>query len=317
MITRCLIVSSPGKKGHERQARGVAGRLGAQSTVCPANEVAADLRLAQDHDLVLCAGRQSIPVGRQLATARHGDRRPVVAVLQPVRWRPGAFDLMWAPAHDRARSKLIRPRAFVETLTAPCVVTRDEMAEAAKTLGETLDWGPPPHVGVLIGGKSRAHRFEKAEIEDLASRLAAFAKTHEARLLVTTSPRSPADAAKLIRARIGEDHLVFDPRNPGPLDPGLVYPAILGRAGTFIVTSDSFAMMSEAVFTQKPVYGWRVPGGKPKFERFFRGLEEKGALRWFDGGLATWSYEPLDAAQTIADALVPMLDLASASKERI
>ncbi|MEO1105898.1 MAG: ELM1/GtrOC1 family putative glycosyltransferase, partial [Pseudomonadota bacterium] len=88
-------------------------------------------------------------------------------------------------------------------------------------------------------------------------------------------------------------------------------------ASAFIATNDSFAMMSEAVFTGKPLYGWRLPGGKAKFERFYRGLEAHGALRWFDGSLERWNYPPLDAAATIADALAPKLGLASVAKERI
>ncbi|MEM8665168.1 MAG: ELM1/GtrOC1 family putative glycosyltransferase, partial [Pseudomonadota bacterium] len=295
-----MIIASPRKKGHERQAAALAERLGCDTTVRLAADVARDIAAAAAYDLVLAAGRQSISVAR--VVARNGG--PVVVVLQPVLWRAGLFDLIWAPAHDRAARKMHGRFNLVETLTAPCAVTPQAMSSGASALSD-IDLGPPPHVGVLIGGRSRSHRFGTAETEELAARLAAFAKTHEATLLVTTSRRTPAAAAPVIAQRLGPGHLVFDAHQPGGRNAATLYPGILGLASAFIVTNDSYAMMSEAAFTGKPIYGWRLPGGKAKFERFYTSLQDHGALRWFDGSLENWHYPPLDAAATIADALAP------------
>ncbi len=313
---RCLVISSPGKKGHMRQAQAVAARLGAVTTTVEAPRARRDVAQA-DYDVVIAAGRQAIAPARRIAKRRTGPR-PVVAVLQPVIWHPADFDLIWAPSHDRAARRLAARTPLVETLTAPSAVTAADMAEAAAELGAVLTSAAPPYVGVLVGGPSRAHRFARAEVEELATRLGAFATAHDVRILLTTSQRSPAGAAALFREVLpAPGHFVFDAADPGQLSPSRVFAAILGLAEVFVVTEDSVAMMSEAAATGKPIYGWHLPGGKAKFDRFHRGLEAHGALRWFDGGYERWNYPPLDAAGAIAEALLPRLDLAEGSNDRI
>lgn len=211
---------------------------------------------------------------------------------------------------------------MVETLTAPSAVTEAAMTQMAQRLAQALPLAGPPFVGVLVGGPSRAHRFGRPEAEELASRLGAFAQAHDATMLVTTSRRTPAGTADAIRRSLpGADHVVFDANAGTGLPEGIaaddLFAAILGLAGTLVATNDSVAMLSEAVATGKPVYGWRLPGGKARFERFYEGLVDHGALRWFDGELSSWSYPPLDAAGAIAEELKARLDLAQAAKQRI
>lgn len=299
-----------------RQAQAVAARLGAQTTTVEAPQVTT-AEAVDRYDLVIGAGRQAIAPARRIARARTG-RRPVVAVLQPVLWRPSDFDLIWAPEHDHAARRLFGRVPLVETLTAPSAVTAQDMAEAAAELDATLGRAGAPTVGVLVGGPSRAHRFGRAEADELATRLGAFATAHDVRILLTTSQRTPAGAADAFRKVLeAPGHFVFDAAAPGGRDPSRVFAAILGLAAAFVVTEDSVAMMSEAAATGKPLYGWHLPGGRAKFERFYKGLEAHGALRWFDGGFERWRYPPLDAAGTIAEALLPALDLADRKSERI
>jgi mitochondrial fission protein ELM1 len=63
-------------------------------------------------------------------------------------------------------------------------------------------------------------------------------------------------------------------------------------------------MVSEAVSTGKPVYLWPLPGGSAKFDRFHDGLQEHGAVRWFDGSLDRWRYPRIDATERIAEEIV-------------
>ena len=46
-------------------------------------------------------------------------------------------------------------------------------------------------------------------------------------------------------------------------------------------------------------------------------LADHGALRWFDGSLDCWSYPPLDAAGTLAEALRPAIALPAVAGDRI
>lgn len=316
MMIRCLVITSPGKKGHMRQAQAVALALNSEITLLPAASVCRENDF-ENYNVVIASGRQSIAPARRIARGRKG-RRPVVAVLQPVVWRPSDFDLVWAPFHDRARRHLFGRAPLVETLTAPSAVAPQEMADAAEELAPLLAGSGPPYVGVLVGGPSRAHRFGRPEVEELATRLGAYAAAHETTMLLTTSNRTPAYAAEIFRKVLPPPHFVFDAAAAAPpMAPSRAYAAILGLANSFIVTEDSVAMMSEAAATGKPIYGWHLPGGKARFERFHRGLEEHGALRWFDGSADRWHYPPLNAARTIADALRPLLDLEDSSEDRI
>lgn len=304
-MKECLIIAARGKKGHERQAVAVAMRLGLAPIIVEVEDGSPRPRVSPDVALVLAAGRQAIAAARAIARL---PGRPPVAVLQPVR-RPREFDLVWAPLHDRG---LFAPRdGRLETLTAPSAVTAEERVAGARWLdGRTGSVRP---VGVLVGGATGSHRFGVAEAEQLAVRLVAFADTHGATLAVTTSRRTGATATAILRARLaqpGSRHLLVDGALAGA---SLAYGGIIERATAFIATSDSVAMLSDAATTGKPILGWRLPGARSKFERFYRGLAAHGALRWFDGRLEYWTYRPLDAAAVIADALRPMLLLPDAA----
>jgi hypothetical protein len=235
--------------------------------------------------------------------ARAPAPRPLVAVLQPVAWRPGRFDLVWAPLHDRHAVPLARGRRL-ETLTAPSAVTEAERREGAARLLALAPSGARPRVGVLVGGPSRSHRFGAAEAEELAARLAALSVAHEAMLLVTTSPRTGPEVTRILRERLAHTpHLFVDAAATGPVEPSLAYAGVLEAADALVVTTDSFAMLSDAATTGKPIHGWRLPGGRAKFETLYQGLVVHGAMRWFDGTLAAWSYPALDAAAVVAEAL--------------
>jgi mitochondrial fission protein ELM1 len=306
-MTGYLILAARGKKGHARQALAVARRLGGDTIVREVDGDGDPPDLPPGVELVLAAGRQSIAPAR--AIARRRGPRPVVAVLQPVAWRARCFDVVWAPLHDRLKAPLARGKRL-ETLTAPSAVTPTDRREGARLLADGSAALPRPLVGVLVGGASRAHRFGRVEAEDLAARLSAFAACHETGLLVSTSPRTGPQVTAVLRERLAHTpHLFVDaaaPRDDAP-DPSLAYAGILERADAFIVTTDSFAMLSDAATTGKPIHGWRLPGGRAKFETLYRGLVAHGAMRWFDGGLSPWHYEPLDAAAVVADAVAARL----------
>ncbi|GAB5377340.1 MAG: hypothetical protein AcusKO_38020 [Acuticoccus sp.] len=299
-----------------RQAMAISSRIGAH-TIHASSATIGNVANIQYSDVVIAAGRQSIAPARRLARRRDGPL-PFVVVLQPVLWRPGDFDLLWAPTHDRAQ-RIVRGRVpLVETVTAPSTVTAHDMQAAAEALSPALAELTGPYVGVLVGGPSSAYRFGPAETAEFANRLAAFANAHDVSVLVSTSGRTPPGAAAVFRRTLPAGrHFVFDAAEPGGLEPSDAYAAILGLSDHFVVTSDSFAMMSEAAATGKPIYGWRLPGGKAKFDRFHDSLVAHGALRWFDGDLERWRYPPIDSAGTIAAAVRTGLDLADRTTQRI
>ena len=319
-MPRCLIVAAPHKVGHTRQAIAVAQRLGRDAIIRPSHDPELG-RGAIEADVVLAAGRESIGPARRIVRQRNasGATLPIVAVLQPVVWRSGAFDLIWAPAHDRHPLGLGRSANRIETLTAPSAIDTGTMAAALEAVATMAAFAAPAvrAVGVLLGGPSRAYRFDVPEADELASRLSAFAETHDVRLLLSASRRTPAVVVRRLAERLGSRHTVFDPSRDWGVDTSTIHAAILGRCEAFVVTADSVAMLSEACATGRPVFAWPLPGGRAKFDRFHAGLIAAGAMRWFDGNDARWTYPPLDAAQVIARALEERLGLLADAPHRI
>lgn len=256
---------------------------------------------------MLGAGRQAIAPARRVA--RRTGPRPIVAILQPVVWRPSDFDLVWSPRHDRRWvDRLLPPR--LETLTAPSAVDAQALHEGAALLRPRLAPGRRA-VGVLVGGTNAAHVFTEEEARTLAARLAAFARRHDAALLVSTSPRTGLTQTAALRDALGQAPHLFVDGTVG--DTGTAYAGILALADAFVVTADSVAMLSDAATTGKPIAGWRMGTSRRRFERFYSSLIEYGALRWFDGEFPGWTYPPQDAAEQIADVLRPRLGLFDAA----
>ena len=70
-----------------------------------------------------------------------------------------------------------------------------------------------------------------------------------------------------------------------------------------VVTADSVNMTGECCATGRPVYVFTPSGGKAKFHRFHRQLEEWGATRPLPEiveRLSGWTYAPIDSTAVIA-----------------
>ncbi|MEM7693378.1 MAG: ELM1/GtrOC1 family putative glycosyltransferase [Pseudomonadota bacterium] len=286
----CIILATPRKIGHRRQAEAIAHQLTDAVTIVPADMAPA----RADGHVVIAAGRQALAPAARLS----GRARAIVA-LQPVMLRRSAFDVIWAPAHDRVVPPLPAQKS-VRTITAPSMVTCARAAAAAGEVRARFQLQDGPIVGVLVGGPSRAHRFGLSEAQELADRLSALRETFDVQLLATTSGRTPPAVTAHLVERLGAAS-VFDAA--GDPEAGTVLAGLLGLSAAVVVTADSFAMLSDAASVGTPILGWRLPGGKAKFDRFYTALIDHGALRWFDGELSTWDYPPLDAARTVADKI--------------
>lgn len=115
---------------------------------------------------------------------------------------------------------------------------------------------PGPKTAVIVGGNSGSCRFTPESAADLAAQANAHAKNQEGSLLVTTSSRTPKDAADRLIAALDVPHAAYRwdataTRNP--------YFGFLALADDFLVTSDSASMAAEAISTGKPVRLFDVP----------------------------------------------------------
>jgi mitochondrial fission protein ELM1 len=116
--------------------------------------------------------------------------------------------------------------------------------------------------------------------------------------MITPSRRTPAEVTAYVReATDGLARLFWDGEGENP------YPHFLAHADCFIAPADSVNMCGEPCATGKPVYVFEPEGGSAKFKRFHEALRRHGATRPLPAGsekLETWSYPPLNSAETIA-----------------
>jgi mitochondrial fission protein ELM1 len=256
-----------------------------------------DSLLAPWPDLLIATGRPSILPSLYVKGQSQG-RTFTVQLQDPVSLRH-RFDRIVVPAHDG--------------LAGPNVIVMDgalHRLSPAKLEAEAARWRdrfaaiPQPRLAVLLGGNNSRYTLGQEEMARLADQLAALASQGFG-LLVTPSRRTDEAAVATLRAKLSRtDAYIWDGEGDNP------YMAILGSADAIIVTCDSVNMITEAASTGKPVHVVQLPpagrrGGseRDKFVRFHRKLEQDGRLRFFDGSIQRWSYEPLREMERVASLI--------------
>ena len=295
------MVVSDGRRGIENQALGLAEAV---ARLTP-------MRLLTVHvprtgripdpgpiapDLWIGCGQAAL---RALGAHRRAFPRTRFVYVQDPKGGEERFDLIVAPAHDRARG-----RNVLETLGSPNRVTPERLAAAAHdpAFKAEIDALPGPRAAVLIGGSSKRHRFTEAVGAYLLERLADLLD-QDVSLMITVSRRTPERFAAQLKAGFGEEArvLIHDGEGPNP------YFAWLARADWIFVTEDSTNMLTEAAATGKPVYRLALEGGAGKFDRLCQALEAHGAARPWLGRLDRWAYARLDETERAARAVLEML----------
>jgi mitochondrial fission protein ELM1 len=241
-------------------------------------------------DVVIATGRQSIPYLR--AIRRKAGLPVYTIVLQDPKTGAGTADLVWVPAHDRLRGPNV-----VTTPTAPHPFTPERLAALRAVMPPAIAALPGPRIAVILGGKNGIYKFTDACDDRLQASLASLAALG-ASFLITPSRRThPRLMRKVDEATASAPRILYSGDGPNP------YADFLAHADMLVVTADSVNMCGEAAATGKPVYVFTPSGGSPKFERFHAALAAHGATRPLSVHLArleTWTYAPLQAADTIA-----------------
>ncbi|WP_199099044.1 mitochondrial fission ELM1 family protein [Dyella sp. ASV21] len=221
--------------------------------------------------IAIGCGRQAALYTRMLRALSQG-RSYTVQILDP-RIRPGLWDLVIAPQHDRLSGRHVwQPLGSLNPVDDAWL--RDGR-DADPGLGEL----PSPRVGVLLGGPRKGVRFDEAYIDQLTSHLLARHHREGGSLLVLASRRTPRPLVEAMRQRlIGIPGLVWSGRDDG----GNPYAGVLGWADRLVVTPDSVNMLSEACAVGCPVHTFVLGTLPTKLERFHLALREGGWLHAID-----------------------------------
>lgn len=112
--------------------------------------------------------------------------------------------------------------------------------------------GAEPLVAVLVGGDGAGYRFREEDWQAMAAWLKVLVEVRGARLLLTTSRRTGAEAEQWLKQSLPPACLaqaVWWSEAPQP-----VVRDFLGRASAVVVTEDSLTMVAESIYSRRPVY---------------------------------------------------------------
>lgn len=227
-------------------------------------------------DLVIGASRRAAPLARWIKK-QSGGRSRLVHLLHtqaPLHY----FDLVVTTAQYR-----LPERANVLHNLLPLNAARTEVLESSAAQWRArLEHLPRPWIAVLVGGNTASYRLDASTARELAQFTSRMARETGGSLLISSSPRTPPDAADALLAAVESPAYVYRWQPNKNENPYLAYLALADR---FIVTADSASMLAEACSTGRPVelFGWRRQRREPK--RLPRALP---ASQKFEEALIGW-----------------------------
>ena len=197
-------------------------------------------------DAVIAVGRRTAPIAVWIKRQSEGCTR-LIHLGRP-RFPLDRFDLVittpqYALPDGRNVVKALLP--LTDALTIP----------DAETWQQRFADLPRPWTGVLVGGAIFPFRFSRAEALDLAGKLKAYRQQDKGSLLVSTSPRTGQDVARILADAVGSAGYVHR-WTKGAENP---HRFILSAADRFIVTEDSASMLAEACRSRRPVEVYELP----------------------------------------------------------
>lgn len=314
---------SDGRAGIERQTLAVAEALAAEVPVArtvlrltpgppqlwlppglwpmPLAALPAEQRARLAHpwpDVWIGCGRRSVPYGLRVRGWSGGET--LVVQLQDPQVNPARFDLVVPPRHDGLSGANV-----ISTFGAPVWYSEAAIAAARAQIPNLDPPGAAPRLIVIVGGTSKRHSLGPARAQALVSELERVAALG-ARLWITTSRRTPAQAVGALRAcaaRLGARFFATEAEDgPNP------YLAWLASADAALVTEDSTNLITDALFFGLPVNLLRLDGGDARFDAFHSALQQAG-LASFEPwtALPTTRPEPVRDARDVARAILDRL----------
>lgn len=239
--------------------------------------------------VAIALGRTSVPYLRAL---RRRSPQTFTLLMLDTRAGRNAADVIWVPQHDRLRGPNV-----ITTLTAPHSITPERLAELRRTMPADIAALPAPRIAVIVGGKNAVYDFGEGDAQRFAASLRSLGAAG-ASFMITPSRRSPEHLIDALEAATRDfPRLLWKGEGENP------YPNFLAHADALVVTADSVNMTGEAASTGRPVLVFTPVGGSDKFRRFHAALAAHGATRPLPDhvdAIPTWSYAPLNSAETIA-----------------
>ena len=187
-------------------------------------------------DLVITIGRRMSMVALWIKEQSQGHTK--IALIGPPKRMLDRFDLAVASVQYRlpASPNLLRINFPLQRIDIAAI--RAE-ANAWRAEFEPLR---RPLIAVMVGGRTKAVRFDETVAQQLAAGIADLAAREKGTLIVTTSRRTPDPVIAVLERRLPPGSILHRWSSGGARNP---YRALLGLADRFVVTSDSVSMLME------------------------------------------------------------------------
>ncbi len=219
-------------------------------------------------DIIIACGRRSIAAA--LALKAQAPKKIFLAYIHHPRINFNLFDMVIPSYHDAVSGKNVYP-------TGPSLhrVTIETLNEARKKF--PFPELSRPLLSVLIGGNRRSHRMKLAIADEAGKQLQQLSKKFG--IALSFSRRTPYGAwLGFIRHLRGCHNIyIWDETTENP------YFGMLAQADAILVSAESVSMISEAIFTGKPVYLLELPGKSRRFDYFHQWLYDNNYCRPFHG----------------------------------
>lgn len=192
-------------------------------------------------DVTISAGHRSVPVVRALRHRSRGRTRSIHVGFPRI--SPGHFDLVITTAQYPIpdHPKLLR---------LPYALTRAATSSADPASMGLLADLPRPRQLLLVGGPALFWKLDDMRLLETLSNMIEEAARDGGSVLVTTSPRTPPHVKDQLARRLQASGVPSLLAAPGKAPP---YSALLEAADSIRVTADSVAMVSDSIWTHKPL----------------------------------------------------------------
>ena len=233
-------------------------------------------------DILLTCGRDAIPIS--LAIKKLSNNRTFTVHTQHPRIDFGHFDMIIAPEHDNIKGPNV-----ISSKWALHKITTAKLEKSRTEFQDMFAKYQPPYQIVLIGGNTNKYQMPINAMTHLINNIEDIKSKTQGSILVTPSYRTDRDQLSQLVDHFKDNNQVYvhdlnNKHNP--------YITMLAIAENIFVTDDSVNMISEACYTEKPVYILKMLGQsdltKPKI--FTNQLVAEGIVRYYQSKIEQWKY---------------------------
>ena len=203
------------------------------------------------------------------------------------------FHLLVIPQHDRINGKnLLLSNGAIHHITPRLL--KENKKHFCKKFSEL----PRPIAGVLIGGSSKAYKFDQPSSERLIKKLISLHKNTNCSFVISPSRRTEKWLTESIKDGLGDiPKYIWDKKETNP------YIGILSSADAIIVTCESVSMISESCATGKPIYLFEYKGKSKRIKIFHEMMYKKGYAKPLGNSLEKWKYKIPNETEVIASQI--------------